>query len=123
MSETQVGPIMAFTSRRREVAAFYRDLAGIAGDDGDDSTWLDAANARFSIHDPGDAQTPREIWSQTAFVVWFAVRDVRAAFDRAKRAGTAASDFYGDYFFARDPDGRYVGICPLEDPHGHDHEH
>jgi hypothetical protein len=71
-----------------------------------------------------DQQTPKEVREQTGFVVWFGVEDVRGAFDRARRAQAAVSDFYGDYFFARDPDGRYIGIYALEDhAHGHDHEH
>jgi hypothetical protein len=32
-------------------------------------------------------------------------------------------DFHGDFFFAKDPDGRYVGVYTLEDHHGHDHDH
>ncbi len=123
MSDVQIGPVMAFSKDRRTVAAFYRDLVGLTGEDEDDATWLDATNARLFVHDPGDRQTPREIAAQPGFVVWFAVADVRAAFERAKRAGAVVGDFFGDYFFARDPDGRYVGVCPLEDHHGHDHEH
>ncbi len=123
MSDVRIGPVMAFSRDRRTVAAFYRDLVGITGADEDDATWLDATNARLFVHDPGDRQTPREISAQAGFVVWFAMADVRAAFERAKRAGATVGDFYGDYFFARDPDGRYIGVCPLEDPHGHDHEH
>ena len=36
----------------------------------------------------------------------------------------ADGDLFGDYVFARDPDGRYVGIhVNKEHAHGHDHEH
>jgi predicted enzyme related to lactoylglutathione lyase len=114
---------MAFTARRAEAATFYRDVVGLTGDDGDDSTWLDAENARVALHDQSDRQTPAEIRSSGGFVVWFGVADVRSAFDRAKAARATASEFFGDYFFARDPDGRYIGVYALEDHHGHDHEH
>jgi predicted enzyme related to lactoylglutathione lyase len=122
---TQVGPVMVFSPKRAESVRFYREIAGLTGDDGDptDAAWLDAANAKLAVHDPTDRQTPDEVRGQTGFVVWFGVADVRAAFDRAKRAGCVVGDFYGDYFFARDPDGRYVGIFALEGTHGHDHAH
>ncbi len=123
MSQPQIGPVMAFTTRRVEAARFYRDVVGLPGDDGDDATWLDAENAKVALHDQNDRETPAEIRSAGGFVVWFGVVDVHAAFERAKRVGAAASDFHGDFFFARDPDGRYVGIYALEDHHGHDHEH
>ncbi|HEU5288775.1 MAG TPA: VOC family protein [Candidatus Limnocylindria bacterium] len=123
MSDLQIGPVMAFSGRRRETATFYRDVVGLAGDDGDDSTWFEALDVKLAVHDQGDRQTPPEIKAAGGFVVWFGVADVRAAFDRARHAGAAASEFHGDYFFARDPDGRYVGIYALEDHHGHDHEH
>ena len=115
---------MMFTERRAEVARFYAEIAGAVGEPSDDATWLDADNVKVVVHDRADRQTPPEIASQAGFVVWFGVADVRGAFDRARRASVAASDFFGDYFFARDPDGRYVGIYALEDhAHGHDHEH
>jgi catechol 2,3-dioxygenase-like lactoylglutathione lyase family enzyme len=122
---TQIGPVMIFSPKRAETVRFYRDIAGLTGEDGDptDAAWLDAANAKLAVHDPTDRQTPNEVRAQTGFVVWFSVADVRAAFDRAKRAGCVVGDFYGDYFFARDPDGRYVGIFAQEGTHGHDHAH
>ncbi|HYK97950.1 MAG TPA: hypothetical protein VEU77_06105 [Candidatus Acidoferrales bacterium] len=120
----QVGPVMMFTPRRRDVDRFYTDIIGLAGTPMDDATWMDADNAKVVIHDEHHRETPAEIREQTGFVVWFGVEDVRATFDKARRADVAASDFYGDYFFARDPDGRFVGIYALEDhAHGHDHEH
>jgi len=122
---TQVGPVMIFSPKRAETVRFYRDIAGLTGEDGDstDAAWLDAANAKLAVNDPTDRQTPNEVRGQTGFVVWFGVADVRAAFDHAKRAGCVVGDFYGDYFFARDPDGRYVGIFAQEGTHGHDHAH
>jgi predicted enzyme related to lactoylglutathione lyase len=115
---------MLFTGLRREAAAFYTEVIGLTGEAGDDATWFEAANAKVVVHDRGDAQTPKEITAQSGFVVWFGVADVRAAYEKAKRLGATASDFFGDYFFARDPDGRYVGVYALEDhAHGHDHEH
>ena len=119
----QVGPVMMFTSSRQTVARFYTEVIGLSGDTAGDEAWLDGANAKVVVHDPQDRQTPPEISKERAFIVWFGVRDVHAAFDRARSAGALASDFFGDYFFARDPDGRYVGVYTLEEGHGHDHEH
>jgi hypothetical protein len=121
----QVGPLMVFSSRRGENVRFYREIAGLVGEDTDptDAAWLEAANAKLAVHDPHDRQTPDEVRAQACFVVWFGVPDVRAALDLAKRQGLLVGDFHGDYFFARDPDGRYVGIYALEDPHDHDHVH
>lgn len=126
MSDTHrstVGPVMAFSAKRADVARFYREIAGLVGEDDEKQTWLDAENAKVALNEPSDRETPPEIRGQSGFVVWFGVADIVAAFDRAKRAGQVVGDFYGDYFFARDPDGRYVGIFAQEDPHGHDHQH
>lgn len=120
---TVIGPVMAFSAKRDELARFYREIAGLAGADDAAQTWLEAENAKVALNDPTDRDTPPEVRSQAGFVVWFGVPDLISAFDRAKRAGATVGDFYGDYFFARDPDGRYVGIFALEDHHGHDHEH
>ena len=41
----------------------------------------------------------------------------------AKHAATAGF-YFDDYFFVRDPEGRYTGIHVNEEhAHGHDHEH
>ena len=120
---TQVGPVMMFSGQREKVAAFYKDVLGLPGDDSGDAVWLDAVNARVVVHDATDRQTPPEVRSLPGFVVWFGVVDVRGAYEKAKRAGSAIGEFHGDFFYAKDPDGRYVGIYTLEDPHGHDHDH
>lgn len=120
----QVGPVMVFTPRRGEVERFYADIVGLGGKPSGDATWMDADNAKIVLHDEHDRETPAEVRAQRGFVVWFGVNDVRGAFEKARKASAAVSDFYGDYFFARDPDGRFVGIYALEDhAHGHDHEH
>jgi predicted enzyme related to lactoylglutathione lyase len=121
--EAQVGPVMLFSPNRKDVAAFYADVLGLAADDGADGTWMDAANAKVVVHDESDPKTPSEVRAQRGFVVWFGVTDVRAAYDKAKRAGSAVGEFHGDFFFAKDPDGRYIGVYTLEDHHGHDHDH
>lgn len=118
---TTIGPVMVFSAKRGDVARFYREIAGLTGEDGDGASWLEAENAKLVAHDLGDAQTPPEVQQQSGFVMWFGVADIISAFDRAKRSGAAVGDFFGDYFFARDPDGRYVGIFALEDHHGHEH--
>jgi len=120
----QVGPVMVFTSLRGTVSSFYKEVIGLTGDEKGDQIWLDAGNVKVVVSQKGDAQTPKEVSGQLGFVVWFGVADVRGAYEKARKLGAAASDFFGDYFFARDPDGRYVGVYALEDhAHGHDHEH
>lgn len=119
---TRVGPVMIYSARQKEVAAFFRDLIGLSGDLEGGAMWLDAANAQVVVHGPQAPETPDEVRAQTGFVVWFGVADVRAAHDLVKRHGRLVGDFYGDYFFARDPDGRFVGIYASEG-HPHDHEH
>lgn len=118
----QVGPVMLFSAQRRETEHFYREIVGLAGDPGADATWLDAANAKVVVHDQHDRQTAEEVRLQAGFVVWFGVADVRAAYEKATRAGCAVGEFHGDFFFAKDPDGRYVGVYTLEDHHGHGHD-
>ena len=124
---TQVGPVMLYSRRQQEVARFYAEIVGL-GPQGSataqgQAIWMDAANAKVVVHEPGDRETPAEVSSQGGFVVWFGVADVRAAYDKARRAGCAVGDFQGDFFFAKDPDGRFVGVYTLEDHHGHDHGH
>jgi len=120
---TQVGPVMMYSSRDKDVAAFYVDVLGLGGGGPGEAIWLDAANAKVVVHEPGDRETPAEVRGQAGFVVWFGVGDVRAAHEKAKRAGCVVGDFRGDFFFAKDPDGRYVGVYALEDHHGHGHDH
>jgi len=119
---TRVGPVMIYSSRQKEVVTFYRELIGLSGELEPIASWLDGANAQVVVHPPSAPETPPQISGQAGFVVWFGVADVKAAHERAKRAGCLVGDFYGDYFFARDPDGRFVGIYSSED-HQHDHEH
>ena len=131
MSGPQVGPVFGFTARHEATAGFYTDVVGLlrgTGDPGDPgdrgSSWLKAENADVVFHSPDDRDTPPEVRAASGFVVWFGVDDIRAAFDRARAAGAVVGDFFGDYFFARDPDGRYIGIHVNEEhAHGHDHEH
>ena len=127
MTGPEVGPIFAFTAKHAATAGFYRDLLGLAaGTGGGDpnASWLKAGNADVVFHSPDDRETPPEVRGQNAFVVWFGVDDVKAAFDKARAAKAVVGDFYGDYFFARDPEGRFIGIHVSEEhAHGHDHDH
>lgn len=126
MSDPQVGPVFAFTAKHGTTARFYADVIGLAGGSGSDASasWLKAGNADVVFHSPDDRETPAEVRGQTGFVVWFGVDDVRAAFDKAKAANAVIGEFQGDYFYARDPEGRYVGIHANEEHgHGDDHEH
>lgn len=122
---TQVGPVFAFTAKHAATAGFYRDVVGLEpGRGGDpDASWLKAGNADVVFHSPDDRETPPEIKGQGGFVVWFGVDDIRAAYDKARTAKAVVGDFFGDYFFARDPEGRFVGIHVNEEhAHGHDHD-
>ncbi len=124
MSDPQVGPVFAFTAKHSATARFYADVIGlVAGTGGDaSSSWLKAGNADVVFHSPDDRETPPEVRAQIGFVVWFGVDDVRAAFDKAKAVKAVVGEFEGDYFFVRDPEGRYVGIHANEE-HGHGHDH
>ena len=125
MSGPQIGPVFAFSVRHETTAAFYLDVVGLLRGAGDPaSSWLRAENADVVFHSPDDRDTPPEVRAAPGFVVWFGVDDIRAAFERARKAGVVVGDFFGDYFYARDPDGRYIGIHVNEEhAHGHDHEH
>ncbi len=126
MSDTQgaqLGPVTMFSAKRADVVRFYADVAGLSPDDSGDVTWFEAGEVRIAVHEPTDRQTPPEIRTQAAFVVWLGVPDVRAVFERAKAAGATVGEFHGDFFYARDPEGRYLGFYGLEDGHAHDHAH
>jgi catechol 2,3-dioxygenase-like lactoylglutathione lyase family enzyme len=121
-----VGPVMIFTAKRAEVVHFYTDIAGLKGEAQGDATWLAAENAQLVVHDPDDRQTEPDVRAQRGFVVWFGIDDVATAYARARAAGCVIGEFHGDYFFARDPDGRCVGFHANEEhahggEHGHDH--
>jgi hypothetical protein len=110
VSDPQVGPVFAFSTKHVTNAKFYAEIVGLPPGSESDSnaSWLKAANSDVVFHSPE----------------WFGVDDVRAAFERARTAKAVVGDFYGDYFFARDPDGRFIGIHVNEEhAHGHDHEH
>jgi predicted enzyme related to lactoylglutathione lyase len=115
------GPVMMYSAKRDEVAKFYADLVGIVGDAAGDTTWLKTANADVVLHGRDDRESPPEVRETSGFVVWFGVGDVNAAFQKARKAGCLIGDSYGDYFFARDPDGRILGIYGSEGQHDHEH--
>ena len=121
----KVGPIFAFTARHATTAGFYADVVGLGrGTTDPTASWLKTENADVVFHSLDDRDTPPEVRDQPGFVVWFGVDDVRAAYDRARLAGAVVGDFFGDYFFLRDPEGRFIGIHMNEEhAHGHDHEH
>ncbi|MEP7003376.1 MAG: VOC family protein [Chloroflexota bacterium] len=125
MSGPQVGPVFAFTAKHAATAGFYADVVGLGrGTDDASASWLKAGNADVVFHTPEDNETPTEVRRQPGFVVWFGVDDINAAYERARKASAVVGDFLGDYFFVRDPEGRYVGIHVNEEhAHGHDHDH
>ena len=113
---------MIFSERRVEVARFYTEIAGLSAEASSDTTWLEGENAKLAVHDPWDERTELEVRTQRAFVVWFAVNVVGEVFERAGAAGCIVGAFHGDYFFARDPEGRYIAFYQSEE-HGHGHQH
>jgi predicted enzyme related to lactoylglutathione lyase len=117
-----LGPVMLYSAKQRDVAKFYTDLVGLSGDDSKEAIWMKTEHADVVIHGREDRDSPPEVHAQPGFVVWFGVADVTAAYQKARKAGCLVGDTYGDYFFARDPDGRFVGIYATEDHH-HDHDH
>ena len=125
MSDPEIGPVFAFTAKHATTAAFYADVVGLPRGIADaGSSWLKTGNADVVFHSPDDKDTPPEVRAQPGFVVWFGVDDIRAAFERARAAHAVVGDFFGDYFFVRDPEGRYIGIHVNEEhAHGHDHDH
>ncbi|HET8568298.1 MAG TPA: VOC family protein [Candidatus Limnocylindria bacterium] len=117
----KVGPVFAFTAKRADVETFYRDVVGLAVRSSDhDAAWLETSNADVVVHAREDTQTPREVSRAPGFVVWFGVAHLDETWERARKAGATVGEFRGDHFFARDPDGRYVGVY---EEHGHDHDH
>jgi len=119
-----VGPVMVFTTKRSEVVRFYTEIAGLKAEVDGDATWLATENTQLVLHDPDDRQTEADVRGQRGFVVWFGIDDVATAYARARAAGCAIGEFQGDFFFARDPDGRYVGFHANEEHgHGHGHDH
>jgi len=104
--------LFAFTARRAEVAAFYRDVLGLDIEEAkQDAVWFGTHGARFSVHDDDDRQTAKEVRDSHAFVMGLGVDDVEVAHDRARRAGAVVERFE-NWFFVRDPDGRYVVVSP-----------
>lgn len=120
-----VGPAMVFSARRAEVERFYCEVVGLPHQESgvrQDAAWLSAANADLAVHSRDE--TPPDVAASRGFVVWFGVDDIAAAYGRASEANAVVGSLYPDYFFARDPDGRYVGFHTNEEnAHGHDHDH
>ena len=118
----RLGPVMLYSAKQPELAKFYGELIGLSGDETRGSMWMKTAHADVVIHGRDDRDSPPEVRAHPGFVVWFGVADVGAAYQKARKAGWLVGDSYGDYFFARDPEGRFVGIYATEDHH-HDHDH
>jgi len=111
--------IFVFTDRRPEVARFYRDIVGVPQEsEKDDSNWLRAEHAQLAIHDREDEETAREVAQGSGFVVGIRVKDVLAAYDRTRREGRLVGELYQGhphpYFFARDPEGRFVIVTSVD---------
>ena len=118
--EPGIGPVMAFTAKRAEVVRFYTEIAGLKGDVQGEATWLAAGNAQLVVHDPDGRPSDVRRTRDRGMV---RLDDVATAF-AATGPPAALSGVPGDYFFARDPDGRYVGFHANEEHgHGHDHDH
>jgi hypothetical protein len=120
--DVTLGPVMIYSDKGRDLARFYGELVGLTGDDTKGSIWLKTEHADVVIHGRDERDAPPEVRTAGGFVVWFGVSDVNGAFQKARKEGWLVGDSYGDYFFARDPDGRVVGIYATEGHHHHDHD-
>ena len=87
-----------------------------------DAAWFTTSNADVVVRARDDREIPPEVAGSAGFVVWFGVAHVDEAWRRARESGAALGEFRGDHFFARDPDGRFVGVYEEHD-HGHGHDH
>ncbi len=106
MTETLV-----HSERWRNVARFYREVVGLGLEsEQDDSAWFAPDGARLVIHDRDEEATAPEVGRGSGFVVWFGVPDVDSAYERARAAGAVVGERYRGYFFARDPEGRFIGV-------------
>ncbi len=103
--------MFACTARRAAVAAFYRDVIGLAVESiKDDSAWFAPEGARLVVHEwAGESDAPVDARGH-GFVVWFGVDDIEGAYARAKAAGVVVGHRYRDHFFASDPEGRFIGV-------------
>ena len=106
MKSAALTNVFAFSERREEVARFYEDVLGLERErTEEDSVWF-AANggATLTVHDRTDEPADR------GFVPWIHVADLASAFERARSQSAAVGAMREGYFFARDPDGRVVGV-------------
>lgn len=111
--------LFVFTDRRSEVAGFYRDIIGVPQEsEKHDASWFRAENAQLAVHDREDEETAPEVARGTGFVVGIRVADVQAAYARASRVGQVVGKLYQGtphpYFFARDPEGRFVIVTSVD---------
>lgn len=105
--------VFAFTTARRDVAAFYRDVLGLdVAEAKDDAVWFATEGARFVVHDDDDRETAREVRESHAFVAGIEVDDFDAAYERTRRAGAVIGERFKNWFFVRDPDGRFLIVTP-----------
>jgi len=106
MAEPALTNVFAFTEKREEVARFFEEVLGLKRErTQEDSVWFEpCGGATFTIHDRED-EPP-----DSGFVPWFHVEDLAAAFERARSRAAVIGAMREGYFFARDPDGRVVGV-------------
>lgn len=103
--------VFIHSDRWSDVAAFYREIVGLTPEsEKDDSVWFAPDGARLVVHDRDEEATAPEVGRARGFVVWFGVGDVDAAYARASAAGAVVGRRYDGYFFARDPEGRFIGV-------------
>lgn len=111
MTSPTLRHVFVHSDRWREVARFYREVVGLVPEsEKDDSVWYAGDGAHLVIHDRDEEATAVEVGRGSGFVVWFGVDDVDAAFARAAAAGAVVGWKYEGYFFARDPEGRFIGV-------------
>ncbi|HEV8470219.1 MAG TPA: hypothetical protein VGR46_11465 [Candidatus Limnocylindria bacterium] len=106
LAQPALTKVFAFTAKREEVARFFEEVLGLRRQQPqEDSVWFETGNgATFTVHDP-ENEPP-----QAGFVPWFHVRDLAAAFERARARSAVVGGVRDGYFLACDPDGRVFGV-------------
>ena len=112
---TSLGYVFVFTDRREEVARFYSGVLGLPVEsdvesEKDDAVWFRTEGARLAVHDSNDRETAREVRGSSGFVTFVSVDDFEATFERARAAGAVVGQRFRNWFFVRDPEGRFIGV-------------
>lgn len=108
---TTLRHVFVFSDQWEVVGRFYREVIGAPQESAkEDSVWFAPEGARLVVHRRDDPETAPEVLRGSGFVIWFGVEDVDGAYARARAAGAVIGERYRNYFFVRDPEGRFIGV-------------